>query len=74
MDGRNVASVIPSQLKEIKFPSMRVAGWCCQCELDYEIVVINFLVDVMVWENFLLVQLSEPLETSYQGFGRTTTI
>lgn len=23
----------------------------CQCELDYEIGVISFLVDVIVWEN-----------------------
>lgn len=37
-----------------------VVGWWCQCELDYETVVINFLVDVMVWENFLLVQLTAP--------------
>lgn len=42
MDGRNVASVVPSQLKEVKFPSVRVVGWWCQCELDCEIVVFNF--------------------------------
>lgn len=74
MNGRNVASGVPSQLKEVKFPSVRVVGWWCQHELDYEIVVINFFVDVMVWEKFLLVQLSDPLKTSFQGFGRTTTL
>jgi hypothetical protein len=62
MDGRNVASVVPSQLKEVKFPSVRVVGWWCQCELDCEIVVFNFLADVMVWRSFYLCSCLIPWE------------
>lgn len=43
----------------------------CHCELDYEIGVISFLVDVMVWRSFYL-NSCLSVETSFQGFGRMT--
>lgn len=43
----------------------------CHCELDYEIGVISFLVDVVVWRSFYL-NSCLSMETSFQGFDRMT--